>query len=165
MKNPPAENSRGIFFQMVISRLVQHVGTVEAQGLVAFAAIFGEHRAGGDNGQHQGVDERVRRQSGDSASQIGIYDFRRGDRKNLLIFVRRNVFGFEDTDQADLQVEGLGFSVRGFHFHFEGNEIEFIVFLNAADGTGELGFDLEFRISVHFHPIHRVGKFFGSNAS
>ena len=71
----------------------------------------------------------------------------------------------ENADQANFQIEGLGFRFRGFHFDFQGDEIQFIVFLNAADGTGKLGLDFKLRIPFHLDTVDGVSQFFGSDAS
>ena len=54
---------------------VEHFGILEGESRVLFAPVLGEHGTRGDYRENEGVDESVRRQSGNRASQVRIHDF------------------------------------------------------------------------------------------
>ena len=82
-----------------VFNLVKSVRGIERRTDVS---IFREHRSCRNNGQNQGIDKRVARQCADCVSKVRIYDFRRGNCKDLLVFVRNDVFRFKDTDESCL---------------------------------------------------------------
>ena len=127
---PPTTSSESHAELSVIfsANSVDHTGIRERKGGFFFASVLGEHGSGGDNGQDQGIDERIGRQGRHGAAEIRIHNLGRADGENLSVLVRIHFFGLENADQANFQIEGIGFRFRGFHFDFQGDEIQFIVF-------------------------------------
>ena len=143
------------------SRSVQSVknGGIEVERILVGTSVVGEERRAGDDGQRQGIDERVRGEVGHAGAEIGEHRLGRVDREDALVLRGLHVFHFEHADETREQVEGLGGFFRAFDLAFENDDVDLRILVCLTDLAGEEGFDLELRIGSDLHGIDLEGQF------
>ena len=137
--------------------------------LLAYSAVrsrlLGEDCRDGYNGQRDGRDECVCRQSRYRRTKVRVYDFRHGKHQQLLFFLVFNFFRLESAYQTTLQVEGSRICFGRLNLYFQGQEVQLIVLFYSLNATGKLGLDLKALVGVNLNAVHAVGDFFGGDAS
>ena len=152
-----SSKQRARVIQQALFRSVDDLG-VEVERVFVCAAVVGEERRARNDGEREGIDERVRRQVGDRRPQVGEDGLRRVDRKDALILLRLHVLHFEHAHKARKKVEGLGGFLRALDLAFEDDDVHLVVLVCLADLAGEHGFDLELGVGSGLDGVDLKGK-------